>query len=534
MKLTISSRNYNNKEEAKLALGDGGNNEIRTARREYFKSTGNKIGALRWIEITCDPYNFYSYCTNGFAWNQGLYKSSLQNYMLSHPKGILRKDILRNVVYVEDPFYKNTTGEFKKAYSSHDFWCGSQVMFIDVDGSDKDMDQYINDCKYKPTFAYYSYTDTGIGKRRFRLVYVLSRELNNIMEWEAISFLVHHWSPGNYDNTAKNATQTSFGTDNPAKGKWFGNILDVDSFAQVLSHLDKQTSDALERENKTKYDYPDLKLTFDNKLIQTLASDLSWSSINASGFIENRFRKLIWRKESEIIERRFIDGYEIGLTTQNYWELDLNTNYLIQDGEGRRMKLKTRAMIRRLLCPSITPEQLLVNMYYDRDKIIDNRDKVVDLRCMVSLVNSVFKYKIDTLENMLSTNQYVQGLKVKASQVVVLNSTTPERRKELRKRYVDEILDRLYNPGLSENQNILNINLELQKINARLRIDSRDRLVDYRQRKNIVKNKNRDEFILEKHKEGLSLSQISDELDVNGYNHMSREGIRRLLKRITT
>lgn len=532
MKITISSENYISKQEAQLAIG------VDKYARKLYSSTNRVINSLRWIEKTCDPYDFFTYCVNGYVWNQGLYYTALSNHVSFNGK---IKRVNKKGNYYLDPFYykprikpKQRTNEFMKQFASHDFWCGSQVMFVDVDGDNNTIENYIVSCKYKPTFAYYSYTDGKGGLRRFRLVYCLSRIITDVREWDIISTLIRYWCPGNTDPTSTNPTQTSFGTCNT--GIWFGNILDTDrEFGNILERQEQELTYIIEKTEKIKPDYPHLKITFDTKLINILSSDLKWSDLNKTFFIPDIYRKFYWRKESEVIERHIIQGYTIGLATENYWQLDLNPNYIIKDGEGRRMKLRTRAMIRRVLNPSLSAEQILVNMYYDRERLIDNSDGIVNLAEMCNLVQNVFKYEIGTLEKLLERISYVQNLKAIKHDIIILDPPKSiEKFEEIRLQYVDDyIINRLYNPGISENQNLININAELERIHVNLRIKSRDRLIDFRNRKNVVKtlNKTRDEFIIEKYNEGLSLSQIVDELDIYGYKHMSREGIRKVIKK---
>lgn len=534
MKITISSNNYNSKEEAHLAIGTDVN-----ARRQYFKTSGIKIDSLRWVEYNIDPYDFFLCCVNGFVWNQGLYYTQIFNYLALHRVGgIVRKS--KNGNYFLDPFYykprikpKQRTGEFKKQFAGCDFWGGSQVMFIDVDGDNRNIEDYVNLCKYKPTFAYYSFTDGKDGLRRFRLVYCLKKLITDVREWETISSILFSNAPGNVDRTSMNPVQTSYGTSNP--GIWFGNILDTDQeFSNILALYDREISIALDSEVSIKPDYPQLKVNFDTHLIKILSSNLSWTDINTTYFIPGNYRKLIWKKDSEIVERQVIQGYTIGLCTENYWQLDFNPNYIIHDGEGRRMKLRTRAMIRRLLDPNITPEQLIVNMYYDRDKLIDNSDGIVDLNCMITLVQNAFKYKLETLYNLLSTISYTQKLISTKHQVIFLSAPKDQDlRKKLRVEYIDNyVLSKLYNPNISDDQNLININQELERQHLNLRIDSRHRLVDYRQRKNISKslNKTRDELIMDLHKQGLSYSQIKDELDMDpNIKSISTKQIRRII-----
>ncbi len=73
----------------------------------------------------------------------------------------------------------------KLNFKSDRFFRGSQTVFVDIDYTRfKTIPEYLECLTLKPTCVYMSYSDRhekdGVASRRFRLVYVLNRELNKM------------------------------------------------------------------------------------------------------------------------------------------------------------------------------------------------------------------------------------------------------------------------------------------------------------------------------------------------------------------
>ena len=68
------------------------------------------------------------------------------------------------------------------------------------------------------------------------------------------------------------------------------------------------------------------------------------------------------------------------------------------DGEHRRAKLNNYARLRRLIKNDTTPEELLYNLYIDRERFFDNSDDTLTIDCLVSIVKKTMKKELDTLQ----------------------------------------------------------------------------------------------------------------------------------------
>ena len=69
----------------------------------------------------------------------------------------------------------------------------------------------------------------------------------------------------------------------------------------------------------------------------------------------------------------------------------------------------------------------------------------------------------------------------------------------------------------------------MEENDFKFRIKDRKLLWKYREVNEINNKYDRDAFILDKHKEGLSLSQIIDELMDNGFKSMSKQGVKNII-----
>lgn len=523
MKITISTQTYSNKRESTASVN-------REVRKQYKQDTGISVKALRWTEVSLSAWDFYQCILQKHIWTTGLYASKVKSKINS--SGNITVNI-QGTLRPINPFDGNY---LRNGFISKEFWCGSYCVFVDIDKTGaKSIEEYVSkfDPRAIPTFGVYSASDTP-QDRRFKLVYCFDLPILNDKEWDAISESIHYYIHTNIeplkDPCGKTRTQISFvGT---GQGVWFGNMYDRDvQFAQVITNLyntsqpDPSPSPSnIPIKNQTAANNVILNQVIVNELKKDLpVKDLRFPYVNR-----------IYRTESEVW---WIDGMPwVGLTKTSYWQLRFRR---LVNGQERRRTLWKRMCLRRVLKPDATPDEILVNAYMDREDMIDNSDGVVSVDVLIANVKSAFSYTIDEIKDDLKYT--IEYLKENAPKMILKKNTWDSGQRnrvfeQARLLLIDMFKNQgLYDTQLSEEKNIETFNQKLEKNGYNLRITSRDTFLKYRKQNNISKDTNsRDKLIMELNAQGNSLAQISEELDLNGYKHMSREGIRKVIKKNTT
>lgn len=518
MKIVISKEPYKDKDMARAAVSFA-------ERRNYKQLTGNRVKAIKWSEVNIAPRDFYDLVLRGYAWTTGLYKDKLSNEASKNNKGLVRKNKADGTIVWMDPFYN---GYINNGFLSEDWWGGSYCMFVDIDDTrSTSIEDYCSKIPQNllPTFGFYSPSDKP-NTRRFKLVWVFNQSINDAELWKAISKYIHNGLNSiepMKDKCGTTITQISYGNQG-GSGVYFGYTYDAWMFDWLKNTI--KTDEEIEAENNGKN--PD-DIQIDQKLIDTLKRNFPVKSLKYINYVN-----WIWRKEDEVDWiGRFPLAY-IGLCKEDYWELQYNFGVKIKDGHERRKKLFMRMCLRRILKPDATPEEILLNAYRDREEIIDNSDGVVNVDNLVRNVKTAFSYTIEELESMFkSTIEYLK----KTTRSIVFKyykgrSYTREEYNIIKGRFTQYLISCTYDPKLSEKDNIDKFNNAMKEWGYKLRIEDREVLYKFRKDNNINKTTERDLFIMKKHNEGLSATQINEELVDNGFKSMSKSQINRLIAKL--
>ena len=90
------------------------------------------------------------------------------------------------------------------------------------------------------------------------------------------------------------------------------------------------------------------------------------------------------------------------------------------------------------------------------------------------------------------------------------------------------ILNYCFDSNKSVKENAENINKSLENKGWKIRISEKT-IYKYKSSELKIQKDDRNSFIISKHKEGLSLSKINEELVENGYKSMSKPGIKKVI-----
>lgn len=162
----------------------------------------------------------------------------------------------------------------------------------------------------------------------------------------------------------------------------------------------------------------------------------------------------------QVVQKWFTRGLRYIYRTQldfggNFYSADTNGfislffhQLRVEDGCRRRKKLFLRAALRRLMKENISADELLYNLYIDRERFFDNSDGILDIECLKAKVMKALNTDIDEIEDLT--------LNIKRPSFVINPEVTNKRQAigKARKEMTDCKIGNLYDCNLSFKQNM--------------------------------------------------------------------------------
>lgn len=369
--VNISIDAYRDKQAAKDAA----------STEELAKSHGFKR-KMSFAEQTIDLWDFDRLITSGHSYCGGLFRIDP-----SHKEKFETK---KGKVYESFPYYKNKEKSLKMQFKADRFFTCGQVISIDIDGTRyNDPMKYANCLTLQPTYAYTSYSDDPNGLRKFRLVYVMDKLLGRD-EYEFATKAIHRQAEIDTieklkDDCGKRFSQYFNGTYGRFNSWASYNVYSMTDLMPIVER------EGIELDERAKKDG-----MFDDCMVADM-SNLSydrfmhfyswkykyfWNSVQFDGSWGIEPYKAIDPKKDVVLLFRWKANGEVDKFC---------------DGEGRRKHLQKYAALRRLAKPDITPDELLFNLYVDRERFFDNSDDAITLDCLQRKVEIAFDLSLDEL-----------------------------------------------------------------------------------------------------------------------------------------
>ena len=408
---SISREGYQDKDTAKMCLSS------LTA-----KKVGKEKMAFKEQVVTVDE--FLTYAISGYAFCNLFKFDENKKYWIQSTKAH------KSLTY---PVYTRgaNKGYFKLSFKSDDFFYGSQTVFVDIDFTHFDsLYSYISHLNYKPTCAYYSYSDgadkKGVVSRRFRLVYVFDTILS-ANEFRDITFTL-------YDSIVRDTEEPMYDSCGCSYSQYMngGNKQDVYNSSIIYS---KNDFPAFVLPTEVSYQVEEEKPVEEEKIAFTdeLVVDMTY------GNYEHVVRK--WHAKG----LRYFTHTELELgdafyttVTDDYVKLIYNVEK-ITDGHHRRRKLYIRAALRRLMKEDVTPDELLYNLYIDRYKFFDNSDELLTIDTLQNKVKNAMKASMEEIKEL--TVYYKKPTFVISSTVTDKHAAVAEARKDITNSIIGELYD---------------------------------------------------------------------------------------------
>ena len=458
--------------------------------------------------------------------------------------------------------YLKKDGCFTMSGKADKYFSGSYFVGVDIDETRYDNAEQLVQClAFRPTFWYTSLSnqqtdpETGMYKGvRMRLIYVFDTKIEDKYYFRYCSYRVHTKVESDLKEAIKDkcgmkCAQYFNGTNRNIPGINLG--YDVSNIIYSLSdfginsndyltflynkcyyrHLTvKQRKDIKERicllysqvtlkEEEKKREKPynsdqgifhtviSVKIRFSQTMLKDLNS-LDWNDFYKRYIHQYRY---IYRTEKEIWNT-FDNDILYQECDLGYLELPWISE-TIKDGHHRRITLFHRAWLRRVICPSIFPDELLFNLFVDRERFFDNCDNVLSDRLLMAMVRECFETPIKILmEEFRDYYNWVLERSSKKKLILHYSSRGRINANQLKKELRWRILDKAYDTSLSVADNLSNLNDDVMEI-------GRSTIYRYLQDRGIVKKRSGD-IKFEKfcifHREGLSLRNEREHLKSYG------------------
>lgn len=282
---------------------------------------------------------------------------------------------------------------FHISYKKKANWRSTEFVSFDFDDLDENitLSQFIEGLTIKPTMAYTTHNHRKIKhqgeepKARFRLIYVLNKEVTNENEYKSIyQAIADKFGIKDDDITALQVERFFYG--NATSEEVYINaqiILNVES-------LDLKPFSIPTKEKVTKTPNKAIKQTISNELNQLIESN-DFTELFLI-LTKERGNKVI--TESNVIynKKGYADLNKDYIELQRVFEHGKPKIY--NDGELRHRRLFQWLIIRKQIKPNITFEELLTNAIFDLQHFINNSDGKFTKSLLLNITLSAYNHPI--------------------------------------------------------------------------------------------------------------------------------------------
>lgn len=270
----------------------------------------------------------------------------------------------------------------------------SYFISIDVDHNKVEMNSMIDNLEYKPTFAYTSCSNGENGEYSYRLVYCFSEKIEGVDEYYSFVYAImtsNGLDIKDIDYRCREAERYYNGNGCGNIEPYITNIIyDKEDYKDYYKQYHRPIEDKSVNENHTYNNNYNIHLndTFENDYRNMKMEDILAKYIDVFPNIEHTPLEIPDDDTPYII-------YPIGYTEiRRWWRKRLDGKPIkIKDGEGRRRKLFINGIIRRLINPNITFDNLLYNLLYELVNYMSNydADNVIDKKVIYRIATDVMK-----------------------------------------------------------------------------------------------------------------------------------------------
>ena len=260
---------------------------------------------------------------------------------------------------------------------------------IDFDNVDFTLDEAVENAIAKPNLGYYSYSDNpiAINGRRFHLVYCFDEGLTvGEVEglWRSINKEVE--CLGKTDKSTKSAYQITYGTDKEVV--MYNEI----PYKKTDFTIPEETAKASITLDDMRLKKEDFEISINEDFLK------DFNNLKAKAFFIKYQNDFIDREKTKVVgnaDYPFVYAPEKYYEIKRFFKADEDGHFhLIKAGDGqrRRKTLFLNAVIRLNICPTLSIENLIYNLYEELVKHVNNTcgDKITK-REIVNIAVNAFK-----------------------------------------------------------------------------------------------------------------------------------------------
>lgn len=293
----------------------------------------------------------------------------------------------------------------------------SSFVSIDIDHTQVDMNTMVDGLEYKPTLSYTSCSNGLDGKYSYRLIYCFSDKIEGTREYSNYVYTILNANQISIDDIDKRSLKAS----QYYNGNGCGNI-------------DIKVSNII----YNKIDYIEFyKDYFINNTISNNNESININHIQppptimcyGDTFVNKNFGDDFWNMRMEDILEKYLNEYPNMEHTplpvvsddtpyivfpsdyveiRRYWTSKDNGRAIkLKDGQGRGRKLFINGIIRRLIKPNITFDNLLYNLLFELVHYISNynADNIIGKQEIFNIARNVMKEDITQYEGLRGTTR---------------------------------------------------------------------------------------------------------------------------------
>lgn len=318
-------------------------------------------------------------------------------------------------------------------------WKSSPFIYVDLDNCPISFDEL---CKglinrkadyLKPTYIYTTFSHQKPGKgNRFRVVYVFDNPITNSNLFQSISRFYNEEISKLFniepDTCNDKVNQCCYGTNKDAQKEYVGNQPQIGDLIKLVAN----STPIVEQTESHNAPKSDNKIEFFSRNEIIFYSNISYTDyLNKYNtqyiiYTDNWFKLGNEAKRKDVVE----------LLPKMWWnkELQYNVPYKLNNGQGRKRKLKTIASKIRYINKDISKDELLFNVVNWMYNYTIQGDEPITWRQIIEIVNDTLNedaddYMVERLKYLTDTDKMVKSPYLKKEKKLTLEEQDIEFRK---------------------------------------------------------------------------------------------------------
>ena len=352
----------------------------------------------------------------------------------------------------------------------------ADMVFVDIDDSDIEMNDFVGRLYKKPTLYYTTpnnHTEKANYKYRFRLCYLFCLPIYTVETYhslyDGIAESVRQDIQGIEikDNCGRTPSQQFSGnakadcelhvTDNVFSSSDFPSQNNNASSSSLLLISNGNPTASQKKEDGKVKDVDGITIT-DKGFIRDVNSLSPYDLIDKYKTKYQYFTHtelhyqdgyaLIPSDYQEIYRQTYIDSF----IKNNGDEIKFSAVKKLRDGNNRRKKLYIAGLIMKKILPNITFENLLYNLICERTYFYDNSDRVLSNKVLANIARNVVNIPLEKIQ--LQSKQKKRKFVVDKSYCAIHGISPNAMKNKVRKKLKDEEIGNAYDCSLSVSENL--------------------------------------------------------------------------------